>query len=128
MIAVWVEQNLNPCHKRVGDCSIRAIANALGTDWEKAYCILAAKGYSSCDVMNADSVIGSVLKDCNFRRSVIPNSCPDCFTAENFCEEYKNGIYVLFFGGHVATVRDGMLFDSWDSSQEIPQYFWGKEK
>ena len=125
---MWVEQNLNPCHKRVGDCSIRAIANALGTDWEKAYCILAAKGYSSCDVMNADSVIGSVLKDCNFRRSVIPNNCSDCFTADDFCKEYKNGIYVLFFGGHVATVRDGMLFDSWDSSQEIPQYFWGKEK
>ena len=125
---MWVEQNLNPCHKRVGDCSVRAIANALDIDWKKAYCILATKGYSSCDVMNADYVIGSVLKDNKFSRSVIPNSCSDCFTAEDFCKEYKNGIYVLFFGGHVATVRDGMLFDSWDSSQEIPQYFWGKEK
>lgn len=125
---MWVEQNLNPCHKRVGDCSVRAISNALGIDWKEAYCILATKGYSSCDVMNADHVIGSVLKDNNFSRSIIPNSCPDCYTADDFCEEHKNGVFVLFFGGHVACVRDGLLLDTWDSSQEIPQYYWAKEE
>ena len=33
---------------------------------------------------------------------------------------------MLGFGNHVATVVDGILYDSWDSSNEIPQYFWHK--
>ena len=31
---------------------------------------------------------------------------------------------MLGFGGHVATVVDGNLYDSWDSSMEIPQFYW----
>ena len=125
---MWEAVNLNPLGRRVGDCAIRAVAVALGTDWEKAYCLLAVKGFSMADVMNADSVIGAVLKDHGFNRSVIPTGCPDCFTAEDFCKEHPKGIFVLFFGGHVATVRNGILFDAWDSSGEIPQYYWGKDE
>lgn len=125
---MWEAVNLNPLGRRVGDCAIRAVAVALGTDWEKAYCLLVVKGFSMADVMNADSVIGAVLKDHGFNRSVIPTGCPDCFTAEDFCKEHPKGIFVLFFGGHVATVRNGILFDAWDSSGEIPQYYWGKDE
>ena len=32
------------------------------------------------------------------------------------------------FGNHVATVVNGQLYDSWDSSNEIPQYYWEKVK
>lgn len=123
----WVEVNTNPCGKRVGDCAIRAVSEALGINWDKAYCLLASKGFAMCDVMNADSVIGAVLKDHGFSRSVIPNSCPDCFTAEDFCNVYQIGVFVLFFGGHVAAVKNGKIYDSWNSSKEIPQYYWMKK-
>lgn len=39
----------------------------------------------------------------------------------------RMGVYVLAFGGHVATVRDGVLLDSWDSSDLIPVYYYAKE-
>ena len=49
---------------------------------------------------------------------------PDCYTAEDFCTDHPYGTYVLAFGGHVATVKDGVLYDAWNSSHEIPQYYF----
>lgn len=120
----WTEYNPNPTARRVGDCAVRAVAKALGEDWETAYAQIAAAGYAMGDMPSADSVWGAVLRQNGFYREAIPNTCPDCYNAEDFCRDHPRGIYVLAFGGHVATVQDGVLFDSWNSSKEIPQYYW----
>lgn len=116
--------NPNPTERKVGDCSIRAISKALNIDWETAYLKVCIAGYQMGDMPSSDSVWGAVLRQNGFYRKTIPNSCPDCYTAEDFCKDNPKGIYVLGFGGHVATVIDGNLYDSWDSSKEIPIYVW----
>lgn len=124
---MWKEFNPNPCKIRVGDCAIRAIAKALDMDWETSYGLLVATGYSMCNLPNADAVWGAVLREHGFVRESIPPSCPDCYTADDFSREFSSGTFVLGFGGHVATVIDGVIYDAWDSSSEIPQFFWRKE-
>ena len=124
---MWQKFNNNPCNRNVGDCAVRAIAKALNVDWETAFLTLAFNAYQMCDLPSSDSVWGAVLRQSGFYRSAIPNTCPECYTAEMFCADHPQGVYVLAFGGHVATVQDGVLFDSWDSSKEIPVYFWHKE-
>lgn len=126
-MSIWVEYNPNPLGKHVGDCAVRAIAKALDVDWERAYAILCAKGYSMRDLPNADSVWGAVLKSHGFKKYVVPDTCPDCYTAADFARDHPHGIYVLGFGGHVATLKDGKLYDAWDSSREIPQFYWTDE-
>lgn len=121
---MWVKFQPNPCGRNVGDCAVRAIAAALNVDWETAFELIAANGYKMGDMPSSDSVWGSVLRQNGFYRSAIPNACPDCYTAEDFMIDHPRGTYVLGFGGHVATVKNGQLYDSWDSSQEIPQYYW----
>lgn len=116
--------NPNPTARHVGDCAVRAIAKALDTDWETAYSMIAANGFAMGDMPSSDSVWGAVLRQHGFYREAIPNTCPDCYTAEDFCIDNPKGTFVLAFGGHVATVKDGDLFDSWDSSKEIPVYMW----
>lgn len=120
----FVLYNPNPTGRNVGDCAIRAVAKALKTDWETAYVMIAENGYAMGDVPSADSVWGSVLRQNGFYRKSIPNSCPDCYTAEDFARDNPRGTFVLGFGGHVATVVNGNLYDSWDSSNEIPVYVW----
>ena len=88
---------------------------------------MALNGYLMNDVISADSVWGSVLRQNGFYRHAIPNSCPDCYTIEDFAEEHPEGVYVVGTGTHVCTIRDGIVFDSWDSTQEIPQFYWHKE-
>ena len=121
---MWEFFNPNPAGRMVGDCSVRAISAALDVSWDEAFDMLAHNSKEMCDMPSSDAVIGSVLRQHGFVRSIIPNSCPDCYTAEEFTEAFPRGTYVLCFGGHVATVKDGILLDSWDSSQEIPAYMW----
>ena len=126
---MWQYFNNNPLERRVGDCSVRAVAKALDISWEEAYAKIAAAGFAMGDVMSSDSVWGAVLRQNGFYRSIIPNQCADCFTAEDFCKEHPEGLFVLGFGGHVATVEDGVIYDTWDSSGEYPVYYYfQKEK
>lgn len=121
---MWVKYNPNPTGRNVGDCAVRAIARALDIDWETAYTLITTNGYYMGDMPSSDSVWGSVLRQNGFYRKAIPNICPECYTVYDFCQDHPQGVYVLGFGGHVATVVDGNLYDSWDSSQEIPVYVW----
>ena len=124
---MWVKFQNNPVGRKVGDCSVRAISKALNLSWDDAFDLLAYNAKQMGDMPSSDSVWGSVLRENGFTKKAIPNYCPDCFSAEDFCHFFPEGTYVLGFGGHVATVVDGDLFDAWDSSDEIPIYYWRKE-
>lgn len=125
---MFVEYNPNPVGRRVGDCSVRAIAKALGVSWETAYVMMVINGMSMGDMPSSDSVWGSVLRQSGFYRTALPDECPDCYTADDFCKDHPDGVYVLGFGGHVATVIDGDLYDTWDSSGEVPQFYWYRKE
>lgn len=125
---MWKPYNPNPVGRMAGDCSVRAVACALDISWEKAYALIAKNGFLMGDVMSSNAVWGSVLRQHGFKRTNIPETCPDCYTADDFAKDHPYGTYVLGFGNHVATVVDGMIYDSWDSSNEIPQYYWYKEE
>ena len=127
-MSVWVEYQPNPAGRNVGDCAVRAVAKALDTDWETAYAMIANAGYQMADMPSSNSVWGAVLRKNGFYRYGLPNTCPDCYTAEDFCLEHPHGTYVLGFGNHVATVKDGVLYDSWNSTKELPQYYWHNHK
>lgn len=123
----WKFFQNNPTGQNVGDCSVRAVSVALGIDWETAYALIALNGYLMGNVISSDAVWGSVLRQHGFRRYAVPDSCPDCYTVNQFAIDHPRGIYVVGTGGHVVTIRDGLIYDSWDSSKEIPQYYWHKE-
>jgi len=125
---MWIEWNPNPVGRKVGDCSVRAVAKALNIPWETAYAMICMNGFSMGDMPSSNSVWGAVLRQHGFYRMNLPDSCPDCYTAEEFCKDYPDGTYVLGFGNHVATCINGDLYDSWDSSNEIVQYAWYRKE
>lgn len=122
---MWRYYNPNPVRSDgVGDCAVRAVAKALNITWEEAYTELAANGFLMGDLPNSDLVWGSVLRVNGFQRQAVPNTCPDCYSVADFCDDNPDGIFVLKSNNHVATVVDGTLYDSFDSSMNVPQYFW----
>lgn len=125
---MWKRFNPNPVNRSVGDCAVRAVAKALNVSWGRAFAMIVANAYQMADMPSSNSVWGSVLRQHGFERAVIDNTCPDCYTAEDFCLDHPGGVFVLGFGNHVATVVDGDIYDSWDSSNEVPQYYWFKEE
>lgn len=124
---MWVEYNPNPLRRSVGDCAVRAVAKALNTGWEQAFTLITARAFSEADMPSSNAVWGAVLRQNGFVREIIPNTCPDCYTLGEFAKDYPSGTFVVALPNHVATVQDGNIFDSWDSSSLVPLYYWRKK-
>ena len=111
----------------MGDCTVRAISKALEQDWTETYIGLALQGMMMGDMPSANVVWGAYLRSKGYTRHLIPDSCPDCYTVGNFAEDHPEGVYILALSSHVVCVEDGEIWDSWDSSGEVPLYYWEKE-
>lgn len=112
--------NVNPKRKSVGDCVIRALSIALDKPWEETYLDICAQGFKMADMPSANHVWGQYLRENGFNRvTAEPN-----MTVSEFCEKNEQGIYILGCDKHVLTAIDGHYFDSWDSGDEIVEYFW----
>ena len=118
--------NINPLHKKADDCTVRAIATVLNERWEDVYTDLCLEGLRFYDMPSANHVWGSYLKKRGYRRRIIPDSCPQCYTVNEFAEDHPHGCYVLALHGHVVPVIDGDYYDTWDSGDKIPVYYWEK--
>ena len=124
----WIKHNPNPAGKHVGDCTIRAITRATGESWEEAYCGITLQGFIMCDMPSNNGVWGAYLRKKGFIRKMLPNDCPDCYTVEDFCKDHPRGTYVVAVSGHVLTVVDGDRYDSWDSGEENPIYYFERNE
>lgn len=120
--------NPNPKRKLVGDCVIRAISKLTSKDWEDVYLGIVLKGYELHDMPSSNNVWETYLRENGYKRMLVPNMCPDCYTVEDFCRDHPTGSYLLATGTHVVAVEDGDYFDTWDSGNEIPIYYFKKEE
>lgn len=120
---MWKKYNPNPIANRVGDCTVRAIAKATNNTWESVYIQLCLYGYMYCDMPSANTVWGNFLKRQGYERHLIPSTY-DCYTVKDFAKDHPEGSYVLAISGHVVCVCDGDYYDSWDSGDEVPVYYW----
>ena len=125
---MWREYNPNPVGRSVGDCVVRALSAALDIDWEQAFELLAEAAFNMGDMPSSNEVLSAVLRMAGFRKKALPNTCPDCYTFEDFAIDHPRGIFVLGTGTHVATIRNGILMDSWNSSERVPKFFWYKQE
>lgn len=125
---MWKSFNPNPSGKSVGDCTVRAISAATGIKWEDVYLELCLSGLIMADMPSANSVTTAYLRNKGFRRRTIPDDCPDCYTIADFCNDHPNGTFVIGTGSHLTTVIDGCLWDSWDSRNETPVYYFERNE
>jgi hypothetical protein len=121
---MYTYYNPNPKQKRVGDCVIRAICKVLDMDWDDVYIQLCLQGFKMKDMASSNSVWGSYLKSKGFLQVTIPNTCPDCYSIRDFCEDNPKGTFVVGTGTHVVAIVDGNYYDAWDSGDEIPVYYF----
>lgn len=120
----YIYYNPNPKGKHVGDCVIRAISFALHQPWIATFIGIVRKGLSMCDMPSSNAVWAAYLRSNGFRAYAIPNSCPDCYTVRDFCMDNPYGCYILATGEHVVAIENGDYYDTWDSGDEIPIYYW----
>jgi hypothetical protein len=122
--AMWIRCNPNPLGKQTSDCVVRAIAIATEQSWKRTYRELCDLGEIEAEMPNTNYVWGLDLRDKGASQFLLPESCPMCITVRAFCAKYPEGIYVIGTGTHAVAVIDGDYYDSWDSGNEVPSYFW----
>lgn len=114
--------NPNPLGRNVGDCTVRAISKAVGQSWEQTYIGLVLQGFIMGDMPSANSVWGAYLRNNGYHRSLAQE---DVVVAE-FAEEHPEGTYILALSGHVVCLIDNVIYDTWNSGNEIVLYYWMK--
>lgn len=127
-MAEYVQYNANPINRRAGDCTVRAISKALDQSWEYTFLDMSLQGFVLYDMPSANHVWGSYLRTKGFERKRIPDSCPDCYTVKDFCDDHPKGTYILAISGHVVTAIDGAYYDMWDSGDELPIFYWQRKE
>jgi len=120
----YIKFQNNPKHKATGDCVVRALSILTGMTWEQAYINVCAQGYKMAEMPSTNSVWGAYLRELGYVREALPNTCPDCYTIKEFCDDHPRGQYAVATGTHVVAVVDGDYLDAWDSGNETPIYFW----
>ena len=123
----YIYMNMNPIKRNTNDCVVRALSLVMGKSWEDIYLELAYEGLSLYDMMEANSTWGNYLKKNGFIQSLLPNTCPLCYTLRDFCKDNPYGSYIVATGSHVIAVIDGDYYDTTDSGNEIVTYFFYKE-
>lgn len=118
--------NPNPNGRFVGDCTIRAICKLTEQDWDSVYAATAFQGFLAKDMPSGNATWGSYLKRLGYKKKFIPEECPDWYSVKSFCLDNPHGRYLLVLDQHVVTVVDGDYYDTWDSGNEIPVYYWWK--
>lgn len=120
--------NTNPIGKTTDDCVIRAVSIIMGIPWEKAFIDLCNRGLLIYDMPNQDATLSLYLREKGFKRYIVPNDCPACYTIEDFCKEYPEGTFIVLTSNHAVPVIDGDYYDAVDSGRDIPMYYWKKER
>lgn len=122
---MYIHFNGNPCGMSIGDCVIRAISIVTGYSRHKVYSGLCLQGFPCTIWGNSNAVWADYLLHLGFKRySVNANTR---YTVEEFSSNHPKGRYVIGTGSHAVAVVNGDIIDSWDSSQEIVQYYFTKE-
>lgn len=121
---MWIYANPNPEKKQVPDCVIRAICIALNKPWlevsDELYSFARREYSVTCD----DNIWGHYLYSLGFEPFLLPFSCPKCVTVKEFTKYYPVGTYIIGTGKHAVTVINGNYYDSWDSGEVVPSFYW----
>lgn len=121
---MWIKINANPGKRRVGDCVIRAISVATGRPWLAVYDELYELGRMTYDMMSSNETWGLYLYKMGFDPFLLPEACRECVTVRDFARMYPEGSYIVGTGSHAVAVVDGDWYDTWDSGDTVPKYFF----
>ena len=120
----FVKYNPNPDGNYVDDCAVRAISIAMGKSWDHIYWDLCIQGYLMKNMPSSKMVCTEYLMNRGFKRTTMQDTCPACYTVEDFAFDNPVGIFILATGSHVVAVVDGDYIDTWDSGNEVIIYYW----
>ena len=119
--------NANPKGRKTDDCVVRAIATATGKSWEDTL-----RGLTECAIkygymINTVELYDKYLKELGWVKQKQPRKRDNKrYRAKEFVKVFKGTAVVNLGQLHVGCVKDGQVWDIWDSSNEVIGNYWVK--
>lgn len=123
-MSLYTHFNPNPKGKSTGDCVIRMICAIRGIKWAQAYLELSQIVLEEYEMPSDNDIWELYLIDLGFKKRLLPDYCPRCYTVSHFTYDNPEGIFVVCTGSHVVAVIDGSYYDAWDSGNETVNYIF----
>ena len=114
--------NVHPKHLDVEDCVKRAIVLTTGMDYmEVQRGLNAHKKITGEKSFNSGKNPGSYVENVLGAKRIrfYKEEGKPQMTGANFCEKFGIGKYILSMPGHWTACFDGVIWDTWDCSNEI---------
>lgn len=122
----YIQLNENPHGILVDDCVIRAIATATGRNWDDVYLDLMIEGYEHKNWGNFNAIWWNYLIKKGYKRFLIPDTCPMCYTLKDFVEDHPHGVYIVGDGRHTVAVVNSYYMDTFNSGNMSVLYYFTK--
>jgi len=122
----YIQLNENPHGILVDDCVIRAIATATGRSWDDVYLDLMIEGYEHKNWGNFNAIWWNYLIKKGYKRFLIPDTCPMCYTLKDFIKDHPRGVYIVGDGRHTVAVVNSCYIDTFDSGNMSVLYYFTK--
>ena len=118
--------NPNKKNKSAGDCVIRMLTVVTKKSWEECYWMVCDEGEKFGDMPSANYVWMNILYNLGFKRKIVPDTCPVCYSINDFCKDHPKGLFVVGTGSHVVAIENGKFLDSWNSGREVIIFYFEK--
>ena len=122
----YIQLNENPHGILVDDCVIRAIATATGRSWDDVYLDLMIEGYEHKNWGNFNTIWWNYLIKKGYKRFLIPDTCPMCYTLKDFVKDHPHGVYIVGDGRHTVAVVNSYYMDTFNSGNMSVLYYFTK--
>ena len=121
--------NANPKQKNTTDCVTRAISTALNKDYKETakelFELWIKTGYEITDTR----CFGKYLESKGFIKQKQPRKADNTkYTGKEFTQIFKSICVANIGGNHTVCIKDGKIFDTWDSSNGCIGNYWIKEE
>jgi len=121
---MWRRFQPNPFNISTSDCTVRAVCAVTGLDWRTAHRILCELSGELGEMPDRNRSWWAFLRAIGFTQFRLIDTCPDCYTVADFARDHPRGRYILGPHEHAVAVIDGDWWDSWDSGDTVPTYYF----
>lgn len=109
---------------KVGDCAIRAIANATDIDYKKVYDDLKEIAGTSCRNGTPMTAIKKYLSKLGWKWNATMTIGKGCKTHLK-SSELPSGVLIVRVSKHITCVKNGVLYDTYDCSRQGTRCVYG---
>lgn len=110
--------NANKFGYDIEDCAIRSISVAEGISWDKAYMKLSEYARERGLMISSVDSIEEYLDE-NYWRV-----CESETTVEEFAYTHPYGTFLITMPGHISTIKDGNIIDTFNCGDRIMLCAW----